>query len=291
MGARYPAGGFKPVTTAPKFLALAAIVALIPALGACESTSGEKSVEPVKITSNLDNAPAASVPQFPIPEDRDLRVMTSKLSGGSVEIYELDGTPPPMGASVPPVQPVYDGIPLATDPRVTVYPLDGAPMAGSGYGGGAAPSWPSAAVPPGGQGMTPPPGAWGGDAPMDIVSGRLSPRQSGGVSSVYFNYGSANIGSPERSVLRNVAETAKFAPVDRVSVEGHASAPAQVSDPIKAKILNLKESMNRAQAVSQNLIESGVPAEKIKAVGWGDTKQSPGNEADQRRVDVITGLQ
>lgn len=277
------------MSIAPKFLALAAIVALIPALAACESTSGEKSAEPIKITSNLDNAPTASVPQFPIPEDRDLRVMTSKLSGGSVEIYELDGAPPPMGASVPPVQPVYDGIPLATDPRVTVYPLDGAPMAG-GYGA-PAPSWPSAAMPSGAPGMTPPPGAWGGDAPMDIVAGRLSPRQSPSVSSVYFNYGSANLGSPERNVLRNVAETAKFAPVDRVSVEGHASAPAQVSDPVKAKILNLKESMNRAQAVSQNLIESGVPAEKIKAVGWGDTKQSPGNEADQRRVDVITGLQ
>lgn len=232
-------------------------------------------------TARLDNPP---IPHFPVPEDRDLKIMTSKLSGGAVEIYDLDGEiPSGTGAGVAPVTPDYIGIPVATDPRVTVYPLDGV------GGGGAGAGWASAPMPitqspvSGGHGMTPPPVAWGGDA-----NGVPSPEIGQSVSRVYFPYGSAALNSSNRAALGDVAEMAKFAPVDRVSIEGHASARAQTSDPVKAKILNLKESMNRAQAVSQNLIESGVPAEKIKTVAWGDTRPS-GGEATQRRVDIVTG--
>lgn len=295
-------------------LALGAVLLALPMMTACESMNGwtggkaknaanaDDISKPMDITSQrMDAAPGVlDVPQFPVPQDRDLKVMTSKLSGGSVEIYNLDDDSAQMdSASVPPVQPVYAGIPLATDPNVTVYPLDGV---GGSYGNQvtSAPlpvqEWPNAVLPMGrmassGPGsMTAAPGQWKDDARMNIVGGKLAPAVGTDVSSVYFPYGSAGIGSPERSALKNVAETAKFAPVDRVSVEGHASPPTQTDDPIKAKILNLKESMNRAQAVSQSLIEQGVPAEKIKAVGWGDTKPASGNEAAQRRVDIVTGL-
>lgn len=291
-----------PVFFAPKsFLALIAVFSLGSALAGCESVSGSDNpstmdTKPVDITSpGLNNAPLSNVPSFLPPNDRDLKTMTSKLSGGSVEIYDLDGGAPEMGAPVPAVQPVYNGIPMATDPRVTVYPLDGVTNTYTQMAASApVPQWPNAVLPvtrEAAPGMTAPPTEWGGDAPMQIVDGKLAPREGGDISSVYFNYGSSQLGSPERSVLRKVSETAKFAPVDRVSVEGHASKAAQTTDPIKARILNLKESMNRAQAVSQEMIENGVPAEKIKAVGWGDTKQVSGNEAAQRRVDVITGLQ
>lgn len=230
------------------------------------------------VTSRLDNP---QIPHFPVPQDRDLKIMTSKLSGGAVEIYDLDGDYAGTGAGVSPVTPDYPGIPVATDPRVTVYPLDG-------VGGGTA--WAGAPVPiaqsplgGGSNSLTPPPAAWGGDA-----NGVPSPEIGQNISRVYFPYGSAALNSTNRAALGDVAETAKFAPVDRVSIEGHASARAQTSDPVRAKILNLKESMNRAQAVSQTLIERGVPAEKIKTVAWGDTRPA-GGEATQRRVDIVTG--
>lgn len=236
-------------------------------------------------SSRLDSAPGVrTVPDFPVPQDRDLKTMTSKLSGGSVEIYDLDNATQ-AGAPIASVQPDFKGIPMATDPRVTIYPLDN----NGGYPGqyAAAPqqTWPNSILPMGN--MTASPAGWD-DQPMKISGGRLSPVVTPARSSVYFPYGSAKIDRENNNALSSVAENAKFAPVDRVSVEGFASKRAQTNDPVKAKILNLKESINRAQSVSQNLIEKGVPAEKIKTVGWGDTRPTTGVEESERRVDIIT---
>lgn len=284
--------------------AMACIAAFIVLpLGACDHLSGDDMNNDVTVSSagtsggpRLDTVPGVRpVPQFPVPNDRDLKVMTSKLSGGSVEIYDIDSGMP-QGAPVPAVQPDYVGIPMATDPNVTVYPLDGyndypgelRPQPPSAMAG--ANQWPNSILPVG-SAMTPPPASFGGDQPMDIQNGKLASRAGNQISNIYFPYGSARLDGNDRTVLSSVAETAKFAPVDRVSVEGHASAPAQTNDPVKAKILNLKESTNRAVAVSQELIQKGVPAEKIKTVAWGDTKPSGGGEAEQRRVDVYTAGQ
>lgn len=267
-------------------------------LGACDTVKGwtkgsGAADEEIKVSNakavaatdeRLDGAPGVRpIPQFPVPQDRDLKVMTSKLSGGSVEIYDLEGDPAVMDSGIPPVQQDYNGIPLATDPRVTVYPVDGYTVPAGGM-------WPNAVLPVGhtaSAGMTPPPSSFGGDRAMGIENGKLSSRTGPVVSNIYFPYGSARV--EDDAVLNQVAQAAKFAPVDRVTVEGHASVPTQTNDPVKAKILNLKESIKRASAVSEGLIEKGVPAEKIKTVGWGDTKQTAGGEAEQRRVDVFTG--
>jgi len=219
--------------------------------------------EPAKID------PITATPVAPPLSDSDLRNMTTKLSGGSVEIYPLDddNVAPDNQISLAPIGSVSSvampaGQNVAGNPSVTVYPLDD-------FGGvSAAPVYPAnAGTATGGQ--------------MKAAAGK-------DVSSVYFPYGSANLDGSDQRVLKDAAEVAKFAPVDRVSVEGHASPHTQVADPVKSKILNLKESMNRAFNVSRTLIEQGVPAEKIKTVGWGDTVPA-GSEEAQRRVDVVTG--
>ncbi len=274
------------------------VLAVLPLLSACETveewTAGDQyeveGTPPVPVNDRLGSAPGVRpVPEFPVPGDRDLKIMTSKLSGGSVEIYDLDGATS-MGAPVVSAAPDYAGIPMATDPRVTVYPIDGY----AAYPGEMRPdmpmqlapqnSWPNSVLPVGNAGMTPAPG---GDERMGIEGGKLVSRSGTAVSNIYFPYGSARLDGADRGVLNEVAETAKFAPVGRVSVEGHASAQTQTNDPVRAKILNLKESMNRATEVSSQLIQKGVPAEKIKTVGWGDTNSS-GSEASRRRVDIYT---
>ena len=261
-------------------------------LAGCESLGGKEKTPqeaPPQSISGMENAPGVQpVPQFPAPTDNDLKIMTTKLSGGSVEIYDLNGPAPDMGYASGGVPPVYQdpqGIPLATDPRVTVYPVDGYASFQP------EPTWPNAVLPVTGSVSR----ADGGVSPFSperdqkVEGGKLPSRAAPGVSNVYFRYGSSNLDGGDRSVLREVAETAKFAPVDRVKVEGFASAPTQTNDPVKAKILNLKESLKRASTVSQHLIEEGVPAEKIETKAWGDTKPSGAGEAGERRVDIVTG--
>lgn len=116
----------------------------------------------------------------------------------------------------------------------------------------------------------------------------LAPEIRADISRVYFGYGSATLNGANHAALNAIAENAKFAPVDRVMVEGHASSAAQSSDIVAAKIMNLKQSMDRAAAVSGALMQRGVPAEKIKTVAWGDTMPYGQGEALQRRVDIIT---
>jgi outer membrane protein OmpA-like peptidoglycan-associated protein len=274
---------------------IAALMVL--SLAGCETvegwTGGKKKAPqeapPPTISGRLDQAPGVQpVPDFPPPSDDDLRIMTTKLSGGSVEVYDLNGPAPSVdyaGGGVPPVYQDPQGIPLATDSRVTVYPLDGYSTFQP------EPSWPNAILPVTGavSHADVGPSRFSGERDQTVDGGKLASRAAPGVSNIYFPYGSSSLDGKDRSVLRDVAETAKFAPVDRVKVEGYASAPTQTDDPVKAKILNLKESLKRASTVSQHLIEQGVPAEKLETKAWGDTKPSGAGEAGERRVDIVTG--
>lgn len=227
-------------------------------------------------TSRMSAAPGLQpVPRFGEPTNRDLVAMTDKLAGGAVEIYSFDKSVP--GA---PKQP--QGMRSIVEPNVTVFPLaDDGP-----YPGQAMPqmAWPNAVLPSyaGSEQMTP--------MPAPSVTSYAG---SGGPARVYFRHGSASLDRDDRKVLKQVSEEAKFAPVSRVSVEGHASRRAGTGDPVKDQIVNLKESMNRAFEVSKTMMLNGVPGEKIKTTAWGDTKPpimvQGSEEAESRRVEVYTG--
>lgn len=232
------------------------------------------SVERAPVTANTEPGH-----NFPPPNERDLMVISNKLAGGSIEIFDLDsGRSYGGGASAGSDMMVVSsaasgGMPSSSDSSVTVFPVDG----GSLYPGQMG-SWPNSVLP-----------TTGGSMP----GGRVSPRVGTGYtpSQIFFKHGSSRLGNGDKQMLRQVAEQAKFSPVERVSVEGFASTRTGVSDPVEAKIVNLKQSMNRAFSVSSQLMRSGVPAEKIKTTVWGDTKNEGVSEAQSRRVDVVTGGQ
>lgn len=262
---------------------------------------GEEYADKTPMTSNADRinwdgpAPAGQVlppdsrfagapgmqpvPNFPPPNDRDLMVMTNKLSGGSVELYSLDSAPSAPPPGVPSLPTSNQGMRAVTEPSVTVYPLsDNGPYPGQFTQ--AAPAWPNALLPsPSMESM--PLGQFGG-APVD-----------GPVSKVYFKHGSSNLGSNDLKVIADASDKARFAPVNRISVEGHASKRANTGDYSRDSIVNLKESMNRAFEVSKTMILNGVPSEKIKTTAYGDTKPPSvvmrDEEAESRRVEIYTG--
>ena len=111
-----------------------------------------------------------------------------------------------------------------------------------------------------------------------------------GAGHIYFNHGSARLGSIDKKKISALADQANLAP-HRITVAGHASKPTQAgSNSVRANVLNLKESMNRSFAVSKELMQKGVPGNKIKTVSWGSA-QASGNNTRDRRVDVVMGEQ
>ncbi len=115
--------------------------------------------------------------------------------------------------------------------------------------------------------------------------------QSGGGNQIFFKHGSSRLGSGDMRKISQFAETAKFAPVDYVTVAGFASRPTQAgSNSTQAHIINLRQSMKRSEKVSKALMRKGVPGEKIKTVSWGASKAT-GNNSHDRRVDMIVGEQ
>lgn len=279
------------MTTRPVFTFLA-LGFCLPALAGCgtmNSWMGKNDSVTVKNTPPSAVGDKVNIGSSSSPlSDSELRGLTRTMAGGSVEIYDIGGDDEnkglisiaPRTSSIQSIQ-TPAGIPYPSDPSVTIFPLDDFGVSG-GPGGGVGAPLPHQG---GASSLTPAPFV---DTPNPAIGGKLSSTAEDAISRIYFQYGSDKLDANDKAVLKKTAEAAKFAPVDRVRVEGHASVDSQVKDPIRARILNLEESMNRAYAVSRGLIQQGVPAEKIKTVAWGDTVPAGSREA-QRRVDIMTG--
>jgi len=65
--------------------------------------------------------------------------------------------------------------------------------------------------------------------------------------------------------------------VNRLRIEGH-------TDNAGSSATNLKLSQDRANAVMQWLIEHGVPADKLEAIGYGDSKPVAPNLTSRGRA-------
>jgi outer membrane protein OmpA-like peptidoglycan-associated protein len=213
-------------------------------------SSFKKDFQETFVGNREDTGEMAAMSNIPAPPEPGQTVFVDSNGVTPMPNSYVTGAPMPMGMGGG--MPSYEGGIATNDASVTVFPLDGA---------AAMPQYEGISV-----GMN----NW---------------------NQIYFKSGSSRLGSGDRQKLSQLAEQAKFAPVNRITVAGYASRPTQSgNNSVNAHILNLKESMNRTFEVSKNLLQNGVPAEKIKAVSWGATKAS-GNDQQDRRVDVIMGEQ
>lgn len=237
------------------------------ALSACESVSnvwhGKTSTQ---VTMREDNANviAPLTPEL-LRENEPAMPTGYNMQGGVVGYDGIDVSP--VVAFPPAVDPMIETMNNTGDSSVTIFSLDGADIAPiQNYG-----DFPDVGYQSGG-----------------IISSNQMPAYSGASpqTQIFFKHGSSRLGSGD---MQKLSQVAKNAPMysGRLSVEGYASRSAQTSDPVRNSILNLKESMNRAYAVSKTLIQKGVPSSKLKTTAYGDTVPS-GDEAYQRRVDIIS---
>ena len=106
-------------------------------------------------------------------------------------------------------------------------------------------------------------------------------------SDLAFNVGSADLSPSIKQFLTKLVGTMQKATY-AIAVEGHTD-----NIPIRSGVFpsNWELSAARASAVIRFLTSQGVPADKFRAIGFGDTvpkvpNNSPENRAKNRRVDI-----
>ncbi len=186
----------------------------------------------------------------------------NNMANNSVEVF-----------SSTPINDAYGRGQFASDKSVTIYNLDGQPIqTGIDFG------------------RTKMASAYNDSVGGSSYRGNASVG-AGAANQIFFKHGSSRLGSGDMRKVSTLADEAKFAPVNYISVEGYASRPTQYGkNTTQAHITNLRQSAKRAEKVTSALIRKGVPGEKIKTVSWGATKAT-GRNAYDRRVDVNIGGQ
>lgn len=187
-------------------------------------------------------------------------VRLSTMTPGGVIHYTTDGSEPTAAS------PVYSG-PIAVDKSTTIRAFTQAP----GMADSAVASAAYAIEPP------PPPPPPAEPARVTVAKGKLELTEK-----VFFDTGKTTIQPVSFKLLDEVATVLNDHPeVKRVVVEGH-------TDNRGAAALNRKLSQGRADAVRKYLVDKGVVAGRLAAMGYGpsrpiaDNKTAKGRETNRR---------
>ncbi len=129
---------------------------------------------------------------------------------------------------------------------------------------------------------------------FDALGGNTSKPFSGissvgltGQPVVFFEHGSARLGSGDRQKIKQLAQQLKAQP-QSVVVIGHASTRTGLKNPVSSRAANLQMSAKRATAVMQELAKHGVKPERLNVTATGDTGAgSKATETQDRRVDIL----
>ncbi len=104
--------------------------------------------------------------------------------------------------------------------------------------------------------------------------------------SIYFNTGKATFRSEDVPVkIESISALLKQYPTAKFSIEGH-------TDSVGSDAFNQKLSQERADVVKNALIERGMKAENLSAVGYGESKpvatnKTAAGKAKNRRTEVV----
>ena len=107
---------------------------------------------------------------------------------------------------------------------------------------------------------------------------------------IYFAHGSTSLLAKGRELLREVAAWQREKG-GAIRVVGHSSSRTGDMDPVRHKLINFKVSLDRANAVAQELIRLGIPPDKLIVSAKSDAEPiyfeiMPLGEAGNRRVEI-----
>ena len=102
---------------------------------------------------------------------------------------------------------------------------------------------------------------------------------------IRFESGKATIDRDSAGLLDRMIETAMRCPTADIEVGGHTDTDGDADT-------NMTLSQRRAQAVVDYMVKAGVPADRMKAVGYGESEPVASNETDEgkaqnRRIEFL----
>ena len=96
----------------------------------------------------------------------------------------------------------------------------------------------------------------------------------------YFDYDSSRLKSGTHSELKRISDILMKYPDSHIEVAGHTDIKG-------SEKYNLALSTQRAEVVANQLIYNGVSAQRIMAVGYGESWPISSNDAVNRRVEIL----
>ena len=101
---------------------------------------------------------------------------------------------------------------------------------------------------------------------------------------ILFDTGKSSIKAQSAAVLGDIINILKEYPTAKFTVEGH-------TDSIGSEKLNQRLSDSRANSVKEYLVENGIDAFRLSALGYGESKPIDSNKtrtgrANNRRVEI-----
>jgi outer membrane protein OmpA-like peptidoglycan-associated protein len=118
-----------------------------------------------------------------------------------------------------------------------------------------------------------------------------SPASSGEpAATVRFMAGSASLTGNARAQVREIAQMYRQRG-GGIRVEGHASSRTRNMDPVQHHLVNFNVSLNRANAVAEELVRQGVPSEAVFVAAMSDSQPlyyevMPAGDAGNQRVEI-----
>lgn len=122
---------------------------------------------------------------------------------------------------------------------------------------------------------------WGKDTLSALADFDNTP-QPGSIAllDVYFDVGKSVLKPESRRAVQNVVRMMKVYPAMTIELRGHTDSTNNTKDPQ----FNQKLSQQRAEAVKEALVKAGIAANRITAVGFGDSMPVASNTTEDGRA-------
>lgn len=147
---------------------------------------------------------------------------------------------------------------------------------------------PSAAPPPSAAPSVAPPSGQSAAAAAQVAI----PTRSQMIATIYFPSGGAALTERDRGILQQVAQIYNRDAGKRVVIVGHSSRSGAAGSESEQALVNYKVSLDRAAAVGQALVASGVPLQEIVVDARGAqelkySEETQAGEAGNRRAEIF----